>query len=317
VPANDPPVKRSMSWLSLVASVTVLAWSSMTWSSAQTVAAPIRQLTLFDRQGNVTGTVGAPGVYAQPSFSPDGTRIAVTQGGDVWVLDVNSGTRTQMTATPDPEGSPVWSADGSRIAFRRTGASPGFVFTKSSTGDGPEEQHGQLPGPLTDWSKDGRFLLGSYDASQTPTKGDLFLLPLAGPIRQLALLATPATENGGHFSFDGRFVAYRSDESGRGEIYVRPFDTSNGVPSLGNPLRVSSEGALGTPRWRKDNREIYYLSQGGEWAAVAVTLDSLKAGVPTRLFRPPDEFVNGTPGPTASSDVSADGQRFVLLLPRK
>ena len=224
-------------------------------------------------------TVGQPGVYAQPAFSPDGTRIAVIQAGDVWVFDVASGSSTQITATPDPEGGPVWSADGSQIAYRRTGATPGFVYRKASNGTGSEEQIGQLPGTLTDWSKDGRFILGSYDASQTATRGDVFLLPLAGPVRLVALLATSAIENGGHFSFDGGLIAYRSDESGSGEIYIRPFNgIAAGVPSVGDATKVSNNrGTLLSPRWRNDDREIYYLSADGDMMAVPVTTKPFKA----------------------------------------
>ncbi len=104
------------------------------------VPPPIRQLTIYDREGRVTGTVGAPGVYAQPAFSPDGTRIAVGRAGDVWVFDIGQGTSVQITSTPDPEGSPLWSRDGSLIAYRRTGAAPGFVYRKASNGTGSEEQ---------------------------------------------------------------------------------------------------------------------------------------------------------------------------------
>jgi Tol biopolymer transport system component len=274
---------------------------------------PIRELTIFDRQGRIAGTVGEPGVYAQPALSPDGTRIAAIRAGDVWVFDVARRSGAQITATPDPEGSPLWSRDGSQIVYRRTGTSQGFVYRKASNGTGPEEQIGQLPGPLTDWSKDGRFILGSYDASQTPTKGDVFLLPLAGPIRLVALLATSATENGGHFSFDGRLVAYGSD----GEVFVRPFNApAEGVPTVGDATKVSNtDRTLLSPRWRNDGRELYYLSADGYMTAVPITTQPFRAGTPTKLFQVPANFLKGTPGPTASTDVSGDGQRFVLLLP--
>jgi len=218
-------------------------------------------------------------------------------------------------STPDPEGSPLWSRDGSQIAYRRTGAAPGFVYRKASSGTGSEEQIGQLPGPLTDWSKDGRFILGSYDASQTPTRGDVFLLPLAGAIRLIALLATPATENGAHFSYDGRFIAYGSD----GEVYVRPFNTpAAGVPFVGDAMKVSgNDRTLLSPRWRNDDEEIYYLSDDGNMMAVPIATNPFKAGPPTKLFQAPAKFVKGTPGPTASTDISSDGQQFVLLLPAR
>ena len=276
---------------------------------------PIRQLTLFDRQGRITRTVGEPGIYAQPALSPDGTRIAVIRAGDVWVFDVARRSGAQITATPEPEGSPLWSRDGRQIVYRRTGASLGFVYRNTSNGTGPEEQIGQLPGPLTDWSKDGRFILGSYDASRTPTKGDVFLLPLAGAIRLVALLATSATENGGHFSFDGRFIAYGSD----GEVFVRPFNApAEGVPSVGDATKVSNaDRTLLSPRWRNDGGELYYLSADGYMMAVPITTQPFTAGIPMRLFQAPATFVKGTPGPTASTDVSADGQQFVLLLPAK
>ena len=112
-----------LAFVVLLSASTGLLVSGQAPARAQTPPAPqpIRQPTVYDRQGRITGTVGEPGIYAQPAFPLDGSRVAANRAGDVWVFDIIKGTSVQITSTPDPEGSPLWSRDGSQIAYRRTG----------------------------------------------------------------------------------------------------------------------------------------------------------------------------------------------------
>ena len=277
----------------------------------------ILQLTLFDRKGNMTGTLGKPGTYNQPAFSPDGKRIAVVLAGDIWVFDLAKGTGTQITSTPAPKAAPVWSPDGSRIAYASNRGGAVGIYQKASSGTGAEEQlYVSGPAGLTDWSKDGRFIFSFSGGPQSPSKRDLFLLPVTGDRKPIMLLNTPADEVGARFSPDGRFIAYRSDESGTNEIYVRPFNAPTaGKPSLGaKKWKISTKGGQ-LVRWRNDGKEIYYLSADGDMTAVKITTaPRVKVQQTSVLFRVVSSLPRtGLPG--GLMDVSGDGERFALLLP--
>jgi Tol biopolymer transport system component len=114
----------------------------------------IRQFTLYDRQGNRTATLGKPAVYNQPVFSPDGTRIAVILGGDVWIFDVAKGTGTQITSTPEAENAPVWLRDGTQIAYRATRGNVTAVYRNTTTGTPSEQRVAPIGLTLTDWSNE-------------------------------------------------------------------------------------------------------------------------------------------------------------------
>ena len=161
-------------------------------------------------------------------------------------------------------------------------------------------------------------MLSAYDASQAVTKSDLFLMPLQGAIKLITVLETAANESGGHFSFDGRFIAYRSDSSGAQEVYVRAFNSSGAtLPSVGEATRVSNGGVLVSPRWRSDDAELYYVAPDGSVMAVPMNTTSFQVGAPIKLFQVPPAFIKAIPGPAQSMEMSHDGQRFVLLLQAK
>lgn len=280
----------------------------------------IRQLTLYDRQGKMTGTLGKPGEYTQPVFSPDGTRVAVILAGDVWIFDIATGAGTRITSTPAAENSPVWLRNGREIAYRATRGNATAVYRNATTGAISETRIAPVSATLTDWSRDGRFLLGHFGGAQEATYGDLYLMPIAGATKLIALLASPADEVGARFSFDDSLIAYRSDaarESETSEIYIRPFTVGSGSqqPSVGDAVRVSNNGGL-LVRWGKDDKELYYLARDGSIMVAAITRKPLAAATPVRLFQVPSAFaLRGLPG--ALADISSDGQRFALLIPVK
>jgi hypothetical protein len=276
----------------------------------------IRQLSLFDRQGKMTGTLGDLGVYTQPVFSPDGSRLAVILAGDVWIFDIARGTRIQITSTREAESSPVWLQDGSQVAYRSTRGNVAAVYRNATNGTVSEVRVAPVSPTLTDWSGDGQFLLGHYGGTPDVTKGDVFLMPLAGNVRLLTVLATPADEFGARLSQDGTLLAYRSDacrECNTSEVYVRPFNAAAADRvAVGDPVRVSTNGGL-MVRWGRNN-ELFYLARDGTMMAVAITPKPLAAAPPVRLFQVPRAFPLTAP-PGALVDVSSDGQRFVLLIP--
>ena len=162
----------------------------------------------------------------------------------------------------------------------------------------------------TSWSRDGRFLL--YGTTGSKTGADLWVLPLEGNRKPVLLLGTPFNEGLGSFSPDMRWIAYTSSESGRNEIYVRPFLASglSEAPALGEgKWQISNDGGA-EPKWRADEKEIIFQSPPQGTIKMAVDIQAngpvFKAGVPHRLFTAPFDF---------GWDVTGDGKRFLLAIP--
>jgi eukaryotic-like serine/threonine-protein kinase len=272
------------------------------------------QHTWFDREGKATGTFGEPNNDFGVRLSPDGTHAAERDAagqtrGDIWLLDFARGVRTRLTFRQSLGSYPVWSPDGSRIAFS-AGDSPDTIYEKSASGAGEEKELLKKPGEVmlpTSWSHDGRFLL-YYTASVPKTGSDLWVLSLEGDRKAIPLLTTDFNEGLGDFSPDGRWVAYVSNESGRNEVYVRPFVASGpSGPSLGEgKWQVSKDGGT-NPRWRADGKEIIF-NFGLAILSVDVNASGagFQMGTAKQLFRAPAN--NGW-------DVTGDGKRFLMIVP--
>jgi eukaryotic-like serine/threonine-protein kinase len=281
-----------------------------------------RQLTWVDRSGQALGPLGAPdenGLSA-PSLSPDGQRVAVArtvQGNtDLWLLD---GTRmSRFTFDAALDRFPIWSSDGTRIAFDSNRTGTRDLYVKAASGAGVEEVLVASPQTkaATNWSSDGRFLLYSSTDPPTNTNFDLWVLPLDGDRTPGVFLKTPFDERSGTFSPDGRWVAYSSNESGREEVYIRPFAgpaaAGASVSQLGGHWQVSTAGGV-FPRWRRDGRELYYLAPSGAMMAapISVTGATLAPGAPVALF--PTRIVGGGSDTIQGRqyDVTRDG-RFLI-----
>ena len=279
-------------------------------------------LTWYDRKGKNLGTIGEPGTYRTLALSPDGSRVAVQQlaGGssDLWLVDTSPGGKTdRFTFTPGNEDAPVWSPDGTQIAFRADGGSTvNNFFQKPSNLAGNEVEvfKSSDDKSLTDWSRDGKTLL--FFAVPGGTAPDLWSLSLAekgaGKKPQL-FLKTDATERHGKLSPDGRWIAYSSNVTGRFEIYVRPFPNS---PERTGQWMVSSGGGL-SPLWRRDGKELFYTrpataSVPAAWMSADVTPGPVfKAGTAKELFPITFQPTNGNQPAGWDVDVAPDGQRFL------
>lgn len=277
-------------------------------------ARPRQQLTVFDRQGAIVGRVGEAGFYSQAAFSPDGSRVAVVRDAasqDIWVIDVASGRGTAITSDAFQDRAPVWSPDGSRIAYVSVRDNTPAIYQKNANGQGGEEllyRHASsgLIVP-TDWSPDGRFLCFWIENA-------MFLLPISGDRAPVALGDGEFFGRGGRFSPDGRLLAFNSNQSGRFQIYVKELGTStNPGASPSARVQVSVDGGVGGIFWRRDGKELFYLSQPNQ-ALMAVDVESetpLRVGAPRVVFKIPNPI--GAPA-QLSSISTPDGQRFVFAM---
>src|SRR5476649_1451479 len=262
-----------------------------------------REYVWRDRQGRNLGAF--PGAGAVAMISPDGKRLVGDRDRDTWVLEFARGVATRLTFGPPGTRDPIWSSDGAYIAYRKGGAG---IYRKPANGAGGEEllvQTKKLAVPLS-WSPDGRFMV--YVQINPETGADLLAIPVTGDRKPFVVVQTAATDNQGQFSPDGHWLAYTSNESGQSEIYAIPFPpSSSGVKWL-----VSRGGGV-QPRWRRNGRELFYISQDSKMMSVEVTTQPVfQSGTPHALFQ--TEIVDtGIRNGPMSWDLAPDGNRFLII----
>jgi len=285
----------------------------------RTGAGSRRQLAWFDRSGTAAGTAGDSdgSSYLSPRVSPEGRRVAVSRtvagNTDVWLLEGARASRVTFDAASDY--FPLWSGDGTRIVFRSNRTNQGDLYEKLTNGASVEQQlvtSAEIKIPNS-WSADGRFLLYASTDQTQPTSTDLWVLEMSGDRTPSVFLKTPFREGYSVFSPDGRWVAYHSNESGRQEIYVRPFIPPGGAAGAsGGQRQVSTAGGI-YPVWRPDGKEVFYVDPLSAMMAapIAVTRSSLEPGTPVRLF-PTRIYGGGVEAQQGRQyDVAPDG-RFLI-----
>ena len=268
------------------------------------------RMIVLDREGIERSLVEVPGPYTFVRLSPNGRSIAVEltkANEELWIFDLDRGSSTRFAAGWD-NLQPVWTPDGQRLVFISNRLGTSLLFIAPVDGSWPARPltGGEDYGYPFDVSPDGRTLV----YQRIPETGrELWRLSLEGESNPRPILKGPGNYWDARFSPDGRWLAYDSDESGRDEIYVRPF------PGPGGRQLVSAGGGYG-PRWTRGGREIIYEAYDGTIMSVAIT-----PGSPLRSSRP-QPLWQGRPTSAATSfgralgfrayDVSADGERFVF-----
>jgi len=277
--------------------------------SDQTVPTGLSELTWVDRQGRPIATMGAPRVYLGIRISPDGSQAAFVtgdtgQGNRVQIVNFKDGSMLHP-APASPSWTATWAPDGESLlsSFGRR------ILRLSIDGAEPERVYG---GPARavarDYSPDGEWLL--LEDFEARDSHNLLWMSANGETEPRPFLQTKSHMQWGRFSPDGKYVAYSSDESGVEEIYVRPF------PEADTNLRVSIAGGS-APLWRRDGRELFFLSPEGNLVAAPIGPDAsgiLRSGTPKPLF-PVRTIDTRRAVRFWAYDVAPDGERFLLIRP--
>jgi|RhiMethySRZTD1v2_1073278.scaffolds.fasta_scaffold04287_5 eukaryotic-like serine/threonine-protein kinase len=271
-----------------------------------------RVLVWVDRDGKTEALQLPERQYTAPRIAPDGRRIAVSIAPDsrVWVYDLQRGGLTAVTDTKEFAIWNIWSPDGQRIAYTGSGFD---ISLRAADGTGTADllySSRNFPAPSS-WSSDGQRL--AFVQREAETLGDVWVMDLTDPKRpRQPFVQTAAEESFPAFSADGKWIAYTSTQSGRGEIYVQPY------PGPGPRVQISTQGG-NAPTWTSNGAEIVYIGNGSGLGisaimavAVKTTTTGLAVDAPRKLFEGRFNFT----GPVRGYDVTPDGRRFLMVQPR-
>jgi len=271
--------------------------------------AGLQQLVWRDRKGQKLGSIGAP----QPSIlfpvlSPDGSQVVVrgreNDNPDIWVHEVARPVKRRLTSDPSEEDRPTWTPQGDRVSFSSDRNGNHDVFIKPADGSGEEMRLFESSGPEFghDWSRDGKYLVGSGGIVRVG-RGLWYVHAEEGGIyEKVMFLDTQFDVLSPNLSPDAKFLAYESDESGRYEVYVQPF------PGGGAKWQVSTNGGR-QPRWSADGKEIFYVQDETLMAVPVSAGAAFSAGNPEPLFEDKTAFQ----GRGQTYDVTPDGKRFITV----
>jgi eukaryotic-like serine/threonine-protein kinase len=267
---------------------------------------PTRALVWVDRSGReeIVGLPGRP--YGPPRIAPDGSHVVVsTEEADqkLWIVDPQQPTLNRLTVGTPPHFAPVWSPDGRRVFF----SDMGRVFATIPDGSGRTVLILDTPEVYpTGITPDGRTLVVHGVGVATASPGShIGAVSLEETPRLTLLVRESGNQRNGVVSPDGRWLAYQSDESGRQEVYVRPYpNTDEGR------WQISVDGG-GQPLWSRDGRELFYRAAAGQVVAARVRAAS------EFRFDAPRVVVagsyRGAISTARSYDVAPDGRRFLLI----
>ncbi len=267
------------------------------------------RLVWVDFAGQATPLEEPWSAHLMPRVSPSGSSVALTVGSALGLrvietLDIERGSKRRLTF----EGSnalPVWSPDGRRIVFSSSRDGGWNLYSRAA--DGSDEATLLLAGEYELWphsfSPDGTAL--AYWEIHPENARDIWILPLEGDQTPLPFLVTPYNERAPVFSPDGRWITYISDESGRDEVYVRPYSGPGGQTT------VSTEGGV-EPTWAPDGRRLFYRNADSMMVVSVETGSGFFASKPSVLFE--GRFDRGVTG-NLSYDISPEGDRFLMIQP--
>ncbi len=269
-------------------------------------------LVWVDRQGKEETLAAEPNAYIFPKISPDGTKVAlrVTTGvnHDIWIWDVVRRTMTRLTFDEANDSFPLWTPDGKRIVFFSGRGGKPAIYWKAADGTGREEllvtgtKIGIYP---RSWSGDAKSLV--FMGTDEGANLGIGALLMEGDGAKKPLLQEKHQELDPQISPDGRWMAYACDESGKFEIYVRPYPEVNA-----GKWQVSTGGG-GWPLWSPDGRELFYRN-GDAFMAVSVRTDPTFT-LETRKMLFPGKYELPSNDVFSNWDIHPDGKRFLMIKP--
>jgi serine/threonine-protein kinase len=262
-------------------------------------------LVWVDRDGRDETLPIAPHSFSKPRLTPDGRQVAIViDNRRIWSYDLARGTLTPLTPADGQTNFPVWTPDGSRLAFSSNRDGVLNMFWMPVDGSGPAERltTSVLYQDPHSFSPDGRLLV--FVELHPSNAQDIWVLPTDSGRKPRPLLTTQFVEGGPTLSPDGQWLAFVSNQSGDNEVYVRQLFGSR------KKTRISSDGGQEVA-WSPDGHELFYRTGDRMMAVDIVTRPTLRAGKPHLLFE--RAFAKG--GPWRDYDLSLDGRRFLMLKP--
>ncbi len=264
-----------------------------------TIAIPTHPIAAVTADGQQRTLWSDAATYLEPRLSPDGTRLAVCQMGpaglDIWVYDIARQVPTRLTFGDGDDCPAVWSPDGEQVIFSSAANGALDLYRKRADGSGEVERLTEDTGIgyyVSDWSPDGEHVI------LTVGNGDLMTLALADGEDPQSYLETDFSEAEADFSPDGRWVAYHSNETGRNEVYVRPFPAGDGKWQI-------STGGGAYPRWSRDGGKVFYRTAQGIADVDVTTADgALSIGNASEMFT--GSFRGGLAGIPVNGSIWAD-----------
>ncbi|HKJ81763.1 MAG TPA: protein kinase [Ignavibacteriaceae bacterium] len=265
---------------------------------------------LYDRKGNVLNQINNLGLVVEIYPSPDEKNIVYHRvmgpgmdkimNQDIWIYNRERDFSTRFTTDPAADIAPVWSSDSKKIVYSSSPDSVYNIYEKDIDGEREPKllfKNNFFKAPL-DWSSDGKYILAAVDALSTGY--DLWIIPMFSDKKPFPYLHTKFNEGLGCFSPDGKWIAYVSDETGSPEVYIQSF------PEPGKRYVVSTKGGS-YPKWRKDGKELFYISSNDSLTAVEIKLkDHPEIGGTKSLFK-----IRNITYPNMYT-VLNDGQKFLI-----
>jgi Tol biopolymer transport system component len=233
-----------------------------------------------------------------------------------WTIDLDRGGQDRLTSHAGLDFHPVWAPDGREIAFTSQEGNPvqsPSLYRRSSISVGGDTLLVRSDNPIEasfpqDWSSDGKTIVFGRQAGPGTPPTNIWYLTLTDGGKPVPYLESEANKRQAQLSPDGRWLAYTTNESGMAQIVVQSFPD----PKIDKVVITRNGGTQ--PRWRRDGRELFYISPDGKLMAVPVKAgETFQTGTESALFQTP--LMAGGVGSLRGYDVSADGKRFLIISP--